>query len=801
MLSAASRRLWVCTRCSRRATEQARQVQQRWASSAAASATPGPEGSLPADRSASTRHDDAVLRELFDAPSGRSFARFSLERSQGLFKNRYLTSPDGFLVFARKNLDKATRIVQRVLAASTTREYQGLVKDLDRLSDLLCRVLDMSDFVRMTHPDARFQQAAADAWSMVYEYMNQLNTMTGLCDQLGEALARPEVTSTWSDEEKIVAELLKLDFMKSAVNLPKEARDRFVQLSSLISHVGSAFVQGMQPERREITLPATRFYGLYPGLAAKLKVRSKISMPTTGPEAAAALQSVQDEDIRKEIFLAQRTASKDTIDRLETMLKLRAELAQLAGFESHGHMALKDRMMAKSPASVMEFLLALRQHNAPIIQQELRELALKKQEAAASPDAALLAWDKDFYMEKMRSEMRSRVRHEDHLMAYFSVGTVMQGLSRLFDSLYGIRLVPRETLPGETWHPDVKRLDVVSGGGEQVAVLYCDLFFRPQKSPNPAHFTVRCSREILPAELEEASAELSGGGAPSFETAKQAANDGMETSSAGGRLMQLPTVALVCDFPKGDGGAREREREREPALLSLYSVETLFHEMGHAIHSILARTSFQNVSGTRCATDLAELPSTLMEHFAADPSVLALFARHWQTDTPLPHALVAERVRVARRFEGCDTEYQILLAMLDQAYHSPAALEPAFDSTAAFHDIQARFAHGPRDPPGTRWQGFFGHLHSYGSTYYSYLFDRVLAERVWRVVFKAGADGAAVSRENGEHLKESLLKWGGARDPWRCLADTLRDDRLAAGDEKAMALVGSWGIKDASRRA
>ena len=796
MLPAEGRRsLWVCTRCvARRAVEP---HQRRWqsaataAASAAASATS--QSQTPAYHGQSNRHDDTVLRSLFDAPAGRTFPEFGLKKNHGLFKNRYLTSAEGFLLFAEKNLEKATKIVRRVLQASTTQEYRAIVRDLDRLSDLLCRVLDLSDFVRMTHPDAKFQDAAKGAWTMVYQYMNELNTMTGLSDQLGQAMSRPEVVEAWSEEEKTVADLLKLDFMKSAVNLPKQSRDRFVDLSSRISETGSAFVQGMEPEKREVTLPSHRFYGLYPSLAATLKVRSKISIPTMGTEAAAALQSVYDEETRKELYLAQRKASKPTINRLENMLKLRAELAGLAGFQSHGHMALKDRMMAKSPGSVMEFLLALRKHNEPIIENELRELTEKKRERLAIPDAGLQAWDRDFYMEKFRGEMRSRVRHDDQLAAYFSVGTVMQGLSRLFERLYGIRFVPRETLPGETWHPDVKRLDVVGDDGQQVAVLYCDLFYRPQKFPNPAHFTVRCSREILPGEVEEAAADLGVPGLPSFDSAEQAANDGMEISTRDGTLKQLPTVALVCDFPKNDN-------TKEPAFLTFYSVETLFHEMGHAIHSILARTSFQNVSGTRCATDFAELPSTLMEHFAADPTVLSLFARHWKTDKPLPYELVAERIRLAKRFEGVDTEHQILLAMVDQAYHAPPVANAAFDSTAVFHEIQDSYAHGPREPRDTCWQGFFGHLHSYGSTYYSYLFDRVLAERVWRVVFNAGDNGGAINRVNGERLKENLLKWGGGRDPWRCLAETLKDERLAAGDEKSMALVGSWGIKDDIRR-
>ncbi|KAF5962559.1 hypothetical protein FBULB1_14047 [Fusarium bulbicola] len=784
MLSSRGNRLWICNRCVRHTTKS---PQRRWNSIASAVAqviSP----SIPVDHTASTNHDDTVLRNLFDAPTGRTFPKFSLKKSQGLFKNRYLTSPDGFQQFAQKNLERAKNIVNKVLSASSVHEYRAVVRDLDRLSDLLCRVLDLADFVRMTHPDSRFQEAAGNAWGMVYQYMNQLNTMTGLSDQLSQALSIPEVTKVWSEEERTVALQLKLDFMKSAVNLPKASRDRFVDLSSRISEIGSAFAQGMQPARKQITLPAYKFYGLYPGIAATLKVRQNITLPTLSSDAIGALQSVHDEETRKEIYLAQRTASRETVMYLEAMLKLRGELAELAGFESYGHMALKDRMMAKTPASVMEFLLALRNNNTPVVKAELQELVLKKRDRLNLPDVPLQAWDKDFYMEKIRVDLRSRQRQEDQLNAFFSVGTVIQGLSRLFDRLYGIRLVLRETLPGETWHPEVKRLDVVTDKGELIAVLYCDLFHRPQKSGNPAHFTVRCSREILPEEVAEVAAVYDSSG-PSFESPEMAANDGMEISSADGVLKQLPTIALVCDF-------QPSENPKEPSLLSYQSVETLFHEMGHAIHSILARTSFQNVSGTRCATDFAELPSTLMEHFAADPTVLALFARHWKSDRPLPYELVAERIRLTKRFEGLETENQIILAMVDQAYHASTMRDAEFNSTAVFHDIKARFAHGPRDPPNTCWQGFFGHLHSYGSTYYSYLFDRVLAERVWRVVFKAGENGGAINRENGERLKENLLKWGGGRDPWTCLADTLQDERLAPGDEKSMSLVGSWGIKD-----
>ncbi|GAB1310910.1 Mitochondrial intermediate peptidase [Madurella fahalii] len=745
--------------------------------------------SVPVNHStAKSRQDDDFLRAVFDSPrTWNEFSQVAFGGNVGLFRNAYLQKPEGFLKFAEVSLKRARAIVDRVLGASSVAEYRAIVRHLDRLSDILCRVLDMSDFVRVTHPDPKTQRMASEAWDRVYQYMNELNTMTGLHDQLVTAMANPDVTAVWSEEEKAVAEVLKLDFTKSAVNLPKEYRDRFVALSSEISTVGSMFVQYMAPAQDVLVLPSSQFLGMDPVQARLLTRGGKVHLPTLSGQAALALRTVSHPETRKLIYYASRTASHRSVQRLEYLMKLRSEIATISGFESYGHLALRDRMMAKSPEAVDRFLRALADSNRPKAKQEVADLLAEK--AKHYPGATTLEpWDKDYYSELIRRPMRMAERSSDFLSSYFSIGVVMQGLSRLFSQLYGIRFVARQPLPGETWHPDVRRLDVMSDTDGHVAVLYCDLFYRPNKSPNPAHFTLRCSREISEPEMAEVWSQVEEeSGKAMFASREHAANDGMEFSSRGGVVKQLPTIALVCDFtPMASHGD-------EPALLSFFQLETLFHEMGHAIHSILARTSFQNVSGTRCATDLAELPSTLMEYFAADPSVLALFARHYRTDEPLPYELVAHKIRQARRFEASDTENQIILAMLDQALHSTKAGSTSFDSTEIFHSIQQKFSSSPPDPPDTRWQGFFGHLSGYGSTYYSYLFDRVLAQRVWDVVFSSGQKGAALERKNGERLKENLLKWGGGREPWRCLSDVLKDERLADGGEEAMALVGSWG--------
>ncbi|KAI2466613.1 mitochondrial intermediate peptidase-like protein [Annulohypoxylon bovei var. microspora] len=788
--------LWTCSRCLRQASRLRTRDQKRWLSSAPGVAQVD-TSHIPIDHSPTDlKHDDSLLRQIFDSPPtfkdfAKPFFKVMSRENVGLFRNKYLTSPQGFLTFADVTIRKAQKVVNKVLNGSNLEDYKGIVRDLDRLSDLLCRVLDVSDFVRVTHPDEKVQEAASEAWSLVYQYMNQLNTETGLSDQLGKAIANPEVMASWNEEEQTVAKLLQQDFMKSAIHLPKQSRDRFVDLSQQISEFGADFVEHMQPEQTILDFPSSKLFGLDPQIARSHTRGGRVRLQTLAPEATVALRNVHDEDTRKAIYYATRTASSKSIQLLENMLKSRAELARLSGFDSYGQMALHDKMMAKTPESVHQFLLALSKRNEPLVEEEVAALLREKRKKLQSTTTELQPWDRDYYMKNIRLSMRSRRRSDDFLSSYFSLGTVMQGLSRLFTRLYGIRLVPRDTLPGETWHPDVRRLDVVSDTDGHVAVLYCDLFYRPDKSPNPAHFTVRCSREISETEIREVAERNSNDGEdlPKFESLIDAANDGMHVSQLSGTIKQLPTIALVCDFEDNKG-------RNKPALLDYYQMETLFHEMGHAIHSVLARTSLQNVAGTRCATDFAELPSTLMEHFCADPSVLGLFARHYVTDEPLPYEMVVDKLHISRKFEASDRENQIILAMLDQQYHSSLPNKNGFDSTETYLDLQRRFGKLPPDPRGTRWQGFFGHLFGYGSTYYSYLFDQVLSKRVWQVVFSAGQNGAALDRANGERLKENLLKWGGSRDPWRCLSDTLRDDRLVDGDEKAMILVGSWVDRD-----
>ncbi|KAL1970090.1 hypothetical protein VTN77DRAFT_6495 [Rasamsonia byssochlamydoides] len=789
MLKTLRSRPWTCQQCLRRL--QRLKCRRSFETAAAPTESKLAYDHVTAAYGAAKRHDDDTLRRVFDSrPFWREFSQrgaSSLKRT-GLVQNQYLVSPEGFREFAHVTLQKCQRIVAKVLAVSTLEGYRAMAKDLDRLSDLLCRVIDLSDFMRCNHPDPRIQEAATQAYALMYEYMNVLNTTTGLHDQLKKAADNPQVTSHWSEGEKMVAQILIKDFSNSAIHMPPKDRQRFVNLSNDISQLGSDFVNGAEPAKSHVVLNKNSVRGMDPVVVQQLQKWNRVPVPTVGMVPKLALRSIHDEGARREIYLATRTSSKTQIRRLEELLSKRAELAKLSGYPSFAHMALSDKM-AKTPEAVSNFLTTLIASNRVQVQEELSKLQSMKGSSPLQP------WDHAYYVHQRVFEysMSRRSRELSRVPEFFSLGTVMQGLSRLFDRLYGVRLVPQETAPGETWNPDVRRLDVVDESDRHIAVIYCDLFTRPDKSPNPAHFTLRCSREISADEIAE-SASMDPPSHP---------NDGMATAMnvESNTLRQLPTIALVCDFPEPPASGNG-----PPTLLSEHCVRTLFHEMGHALHSILGQTPLQSISGTRCATDFAELPSVLMESFATAPEVLSLYARHWETNEPLSESMMRsmeqDRSAHALIYGAVEDEAQILMALVDQAYHTLPTDSPTIDSTEIYHRVFSQYSSLPDPPdtqPRTSWQGFFGHLFGYGATYYSYIFDRAIANKIWQDVFKAGK--SAIDREAGERYKNEVLRWGGGRNGWRCVAGVLgssnpsnADGRLAEGGEEAMREVGRWGL-------
>jgi mitochondrial intermediate peptidase len=206
--------------------------------------------------------------------------------------------------------------------------------------------------------------------------------------------------------------------------------------------------------------------------------------------------------------------------------------------------------------------------------------------------------------------------------------------------------------------------------------------------------------------------------------------------------------------------------------------------------AMVARTDYHNIAGTRCPTDFVEFPSTLMEHFCSAPKVLPLFARHHITDAPLSPDILHQHIAPIHNFRSFSIQHQIMYSVLDLAYHNSLGF---VDSTAICHQVFREYSLYPALPSDSKVtpQYMFTHLFPYGASYYSYLFDRAIADKVWKEVFEQDP----LSREAGERFLLEVLRWGAGRDPWDCIAGVLGQEDLRGGGKEAMERVGQWGIE------
>ncbi|KAI8636919.1 hypothetical protein BD408DRAFT_376091 [Parasitella parasitica] len=717
------------------------------------------------------------LRSIFDDNTAwkqnSSYAASS--EPVGLFESPYFSNVHGIAFATQQAIQQAQIIVERICNAPDNgpEEMAKVVKNLDRLSDTLCVVIDMAEFVRNAHPDQVMMETANKAYGDLCSYMNTLNTDVRIFQVLSLVFADKSIVSKFTADEYAAATVFLRDFHKSGIHLRNQQRAEFVNLSDQIIHLGREFIQMNPRAIKQVKIKHSALGGVNPSL-----IRSAVSndgyayVPTDSPECQMILKYAQNENVRKKAYESMNSATKGSIATLEQLVKTRSALATLIGKESYADLQLEDKM-AKNPNNVDAFLRTLFGHQEPTFKNDLNLLQITKQDdLRLSYLPTVNAWDRDFYMQ-MSSPSRSSLIN----MPYFSVGSVIQGLSRLFKHLYGVEFEHASLRSGEVWHEHVRKLDVVCEQEGKIGTIYCDLFSRPGKTTNAAHYTIRTSRRVDDDDTANDVKYAFPGRGVDVANFLPPVEPPAESVAGHKGLFQLPMIVLTCDF----------SASAKPALLSMFEVETLFHEMGHAMHSMLGRSHFHNVAGTRCASDFVELPSILMEHFAWHPKVLPLFANGSVSPDGV-QAFLEQR----KRFSGIEINSQILMALVDQRYHSSQVGDHQFSSVAEWHKLQDQVGLFP-SVPGTMWPVQFGHLFGYGSNYYSYLFDRTLARRVWETSFKSNP----LDREKGQAFRDNLLKWGGARDPWQCIADVLGGEdgsKIVHGDEEAMRTVGDWGI-------
>lgn len=422
---------------------------------------------------------------------------------------------------------------------------------------------------------------------------------------------------------------------------------------------------------------------------------------------------VENRELRKELAIAAgkkafQDNEFDNKENVKRIVSLRHKRAKLLGYDSHSHFVLEERM-AQNPEKVKTFLNDLLQKAKPAAQKEFAQLTAFAKELDGIEN--LEKWDSAYYSEKLKQKLFSL--DDEILKPYFQLEKVLQGAFIIAEKLFGITF--KEVFDIDKYHEEVQTFEVLDEKNNLVAVFYTDFFPRKGKR-NGAWMTSYKSQAI-----------------------KNGIND-------------RPHVSIVCNFTP--------PTETKPSLLTFNEVTTLFHEFGHALHGMLANTTYPSLSGTSVYWDFVELPSQVMENWCYEPEALALFANHYETGEIIPQEYVEKIKESASFLEGLATLRQLSFGILDMTYHAvnqeiadvKAFEKQAMDTASLFPDVaencmSVSFSH--------IFQG------GYSSGYYSYKWAEVLDADAFAYFQEKGIFNKDVATK----FKENVLSKGGTELP------------------------------------
>ncbi len=437
-------------------------------------------------------------------------------------------------------------------------------------------------------------------------------------------------------------------------------------------------------------------------------------LPLQNTTQQPAQASLKNRALRERLFTASTTRaergdSNDTRAIVKRLAQLRAERARLLGFPNLAAYVLDDQM-AKTPDAAIKLLTDL----VPAATAQARREAEQLQAMINTQRGGfrLAPWDWQYYAEQVRKA--EYALDETQLKPYFELDRVLEdGVFFAANRLYGLTFKRRTDLP--VYHPDVRVFEVFDADGGSVALWYCDYFKRDNKSGGAWEDTFV---------------------------------DGT------GLLRTRPVVFNVANFTKPAPG--------QPALLRFEDVKTMFHEFGHALHALLTRVEYPRLAGTNVPTDFVEFPSQFNEHWALEPTVLAHYAKHYQTGQPMPRTLV-DKIRRARTFDqGFATTEYVAAALLDMAWHTLPVGPQQPDINAFEAQALKRFAVDvPEVPPRYR-TSYFAHIWNggYYAGYYAYLWSEVLDDDAYAWFTEHGG----MTRANGRRFRDMILSRGGTGD-------------------------------------
>ena len=639
---------------------------------------------------------------------------------------------DHFLPAFKEGMARERAEILAIASSAEVPTFRNTIEAMERSGEFLERVGVVFGALSGAETNPKLQALNREASPLLAAHRDDISLDPKLWLRVKAVWDQRAAAKLDAEQARLLERTYKR-FVRAGANLGPAEKERMRAVNAELSKLGIQFGDRLLKATKDYQLlldkPAD-LAGLPEGLkAGAAQAAAKAGKPgqwlftLDAPSIWPFLQYADNRELRRRILTAYTERCNggelDTRPLASRIAALRAEKAKLLGYATWADFILEENM-AKNPKGVHGLLDQLWQPALAVAKKDRADMQALL--AKDLPGQQLQAWDWRYYEQKVR-----KARYDfdpEALKPYFSLDRVREGAFHVANRLYGVTFTELKDMP--TWHPEVRVFEVKEKDGRHVGVLYTDYHPRPGKRGGAWCGSLRGARD---------------------------------------HRKVTPISTNVCNFTRPSGD--------QPALLTLEETETLFHEFGHALAGLFYAGGYRGLASF--PRDFVELPSQVMENWATEPSVLKVYARHYQTGAPLPEALIQKLDRAATYGQGFKTVEYLAASLLDMAWHTlPAGKE--VDAAAFEQATFARLGLIPEIPSRYRTPYFnhiFGGGSGYSAGYYSYIWSEVLDSDAFQAFKEKGdlfhpATAAAFRRvlETGQAVEAAdLYRAFRGRDP------------------------------------
>ncbi|MDH7914563.1 M3 family metallopeptidase [Winogradskyella sp. SYSU M77433] len=644
------------------------------------------------------------------------------------FNTPYKTAPfskiktEDFLPAFKKAIENAKAEIDDITNNDETPTFQNTIEALDYSGEELDRISSIFFNLNSAETNDDIQKIAQEVSPLLSEFSNDITLNEDLFKRVKAVYDSKSELDLTTEQETLLDKKYK-SFSRNGANLSEDKKQKLRAIDKELSQLKLKFGEHVLAETNKFEMLLTDeadLSGLPEGAkeAAKQLAESKEKdgwlITLDYPSYIPFMTYADNRELRERLSKAfgSKGFHNDNLDNQDVVLKianLRFERAQLLGYKTHAHFVLEERM-AETPEKVNEFLNELLDKAKPAAQEEFEKLEAFAKETDNIDQ--LQKWDSAYYSEKLKQKLFDL--DDEKLKPYFKLENVINGAFTVANKLFGLQFEEIDDI--DKYHDDVLTYKVTDSEGELVSIFYADFFPRSGKR-NGAWMT-----SYKPQMIKNG-------------------------------INERPHVSIVCNFTK--------PTKSKPSLLTFNEVTTLFHEFGHALHGMLANTTYPSLSGTSVYWDFVELPSQVLENWCYEEESLKLFATHYETGEVIPMELV-EKIKASSTFhEGMQTLRQLSFGLLDMSWHG---VDPTKITDVKAHEVEA-FGETKLYPEVEEncMSTAFSHIFQggYSSGYYSYKWAEVLDADAFEYFKQEGIFNKTVA----DKFKTFVLSQGGTENP------------------------------------